>query len=159
MSAVATAIRPNPAAPLGSGHIGEIFLKQTIRMRGRHGKARVLRSAQPTTTPRDELYHLACAVLRQACADAGHPSFCKLHHRTSLATLIQHPYRRLDAWDALLFLTDPNDEWLDYWCALAGYNAASLRETFQPVREKFERLTGFSAVSSAPRESQPRLME
>ena len=136
----------SPMVPVGSGHVGEIFLKQTIRVRSRRGASRVLSAAAPIQQSHSELFHLACAVLRQACADAGHAKFCHLHNRRGFTRAVGNMYRRNDMWDALLFLTDPGDEWLSYWCDLAGYDAAKLREEFVPIREAFEASTGYRAA-------------
>ena len=131
----------NPAIPAGLGNIGGIFLRQTTRIKGNRARAAAMRPIpHDLKSPYPELSQLAKAVLRQACVDAGH---LKLNNygmrRTRHTRAVLDRYQRNAAWDALIFLTDPNDEWLDYWCGLAGLNARHLRHEFQPYRDKFER--------------------
>lgn len=128
-------------APGPAGHVGEIFLRQTTRIRSNRGKALVMKAqSHNLKSPYPELVQLAKAILRQACVDAGHVklnNYGMRRHRHTRGVIDRS--RRNDCWDALLFLTDPNDEWLSFWCELAGMNPHHLRHEFLPYRLKFEK--------------------
>ena len=109
--------------PLMTPRLSELWMAPTIKTTSKSGKvAAVGRTGKPKK-PCAEYRYMALAVINRAMQDAK-------------GLGVRNP---ADQWDALLFLTDRSDDWLEFWCSWADRNAEELRQRFLTRREAFEK--------------------
>ena len=107
--------------PLMTPRLSELWLAPTIKTTSKCGKVAAVGRTGTPKKPCAEYRCIALAVIDRAIRDAEGYN-------------VRNP---ADQWDALLFLTDRSDEWLEFWCAWADRSAEELRVKFLPKREAF----------------------
>lgn len=129
------------APPVPVINLRDLWLQRAHRPSSRTGRAATLRPIDARPAPCPDLILLARAVIRRAVYDANptSPPFWAHHPRPDDPAHPEPSRDRLaDEYDALLFLTDPDDVWLETWCHWANYTPYKLRRRFGPLRHQFE---------------------
>lgn len=130
--------------PLMTPRLSELWMAQTIKTTSKYGKVAAIGRTGEPKKPLAEYRHLALMVLDRAIRDAN-----GLNCRNPA-----------DQWDALLFLSDRSEDWLEFWCCWADREAEPIRVEFTAKRERFEaQRRTWLARKRAPVELRPRLMK